>query len=113
MKCPFCRQTNTEVYNTRNTKFHSEIWRRRRCLDCSQAFTTYESPNLGLLKVISHNRLYPYSRAKLFSSIYMSFVDGSGQAGDIDAVTSTIEAKLLDLSEPEITPKQIVQIVLA
>ncbi len=38
-----------------------------------------------------------YSRAKLFSSIYLAFSDSKATSDTIDAVTGTVEAKILDL----------------
>ncbi len=113
MKCPFCRSSNTEVYNSRTTKFGTQIWRRRRCLGCKKAFTTYEAPDLGFLKVT-----YPtgkprvYSRATLFSSLYDAFRDVPRKDATIDAVTDTIEAKLLDLRQTDIASTDVARIVL-
>src|SRR4051812_26742018 len=98
MKCPFCRQTNSEIYNTRSTKFGSQTWRRRRCLMCSKTFTTYEAPDLSFLHIIPiSGRKQRYSRAKLFSGLYDAFQNVPQKDATIDAVTDTIEAKLLDL----------------
>lgn len=113
MKCPFCRQTNTEVYNTRPTKFASQTWRRRRCLMCSKTFTTYEAPDLNFLKITAGaGRPHSYSRAQLFSSLYEVFHDVPRKAATIDAVTDTVETKLLDLQQPVITTRDIAAIVL-
>ncbi|MDB5179025.1 MAG: transcriptional regulator NrdR [Patescibacteria group bacterium] len=114
MKCPFCRQTNTEVYNTRGTKFGTQTWRRRRCLDCGQAFTTYEAPDLRFLKVAkSTGKPRSYSRAKLFSGLYAAFLDVPHKDETIDAVTDTIESKLLDLRQSQVSTQQIAVIVLS
>lgn len=113
MKCPFCRGETTDVFNTRPTKFGTQIWRRRRCLDCGESFTTYEQADLGFLKVTKkggHNERY--SRAKLFSGIYGAFLDVKSKQTTVDAVTETIEAKLLDNKQAIISSQQIAEIVL-
>lgn len=114
MKCPLCRSSKTEVYNSRTTKFATQIWRRRRCLNCQATFTTYEVVDLGFLKVKSPNykRPCPYSRAKLFSSIYAAFLEVQAKDTTIDAVTDTVEAKLLDLQKPLISAEELVDVVL-
>jgi transcriptional repressor NrdR len=114
MKCPHCRATKTEVYNSRTTKFGHQTWRRRHCLMCSKNFTTYEAPDLTFLKV-SRTAAGPgrsYSRAELFSSLFEAFRDIPHKTTVIDAVTDTIEAKILDLEQPHITTRQITHIVL-
>jgi transcriptional repressor NrdR len=113
MKCPFCRSTQTEVYNTRATKFQSQLWRRRRCLSCHEAFTTYEAPDLGFLQVsASDGSKRPYSRARLYSELAAALDSAGSPAGDIDAVTDTVESKLLDLKSSTITTTQISGVVL-
>ncbi len=114
MKCPFCRESDTEVYNTRSTRFGTQIWRRRRCQRCSESFTTYEQPDLSFLKV---KRLQgasaAYSRPRLFAEVYDAFLDIKEKPETIDAVIDTIEAKLLDLKQDVLSPDQIAAVVLA
>jgi transcriptional repressor NrdR len=114
MKCPYCRSKSTDVFNSRSTSFGTQIWRRRRCLSCQKAFTTYEQPDLSFLKVQNDNKKpLPYSRAQLFSSIYLAFEGVPSEAKTIDAVTDTVESKLLDLKQNLITPLQIADVVLS
>jgi transcriptional repressor NrdR len=113
MKCPFCRSSQTEVYNTRATKFATQIWRRRRCLNCHEGFTTYEAADLGFLKVGAQNGSQgPYSRARLYSGIAAAFEPAEYASATIDAVTDTVESKLLDLKTRTISPEQISAIIL-
>jgi len=115
MKCPFCRQATTEVYNSRSTKFTSQIWRRRRCLSCSKTFTTYEWADLSFLKVKRSVAIkpVPYNRAIVFYSIYEAYLDIPHKESTVDAVTETVEAKLLDLRSDFIKGSQISQAVLS
>lgn len=113
MKCPYCRAETTDVYNSRPTKFGTQIWRRRRCLSCNESFTTYEAADLGFMKVIKKTgKRERYSRAKLFSGIYGAFLEVSGKQNVVDAVTDTVEARILDTKQEEISTDQIAQIVL-
>ncbi|HEY6737154.1 MAG TPA: ATP cone domain-containing protein [Candidatus Saccharimonadia bacterium] len=114
MKCPYCRADTTEVYNSRTTKFATQIWRRRRCLNCHESFTTYEAADLGFLKVIKKSgRKERYSRAKLYSGIYGAFLSIPRKETTVDAVTDTIEAKLLDLRKRELSTEEIAAIVMS
>jgi len=113
MKCPYCRADTTEVYNSRTTKFATQIWRRRRCQTCHEAFTTYESPDLGFLRVIKKSgKKQRYSRAKLYSVIYGAFLSIPSKEATVDAVTDTVEAKILDAKRREIAAEDIARIVL-
>ncbi len=113
MKCPFCRETTTEVYNSRDTRFGTQIWRRRRCTSCHESFTTYEAPDLGFLKIVKKSgKKQRYSRAKLYSGIYGAFLSIPAKETTVDAITDTIEAKLLDTKQRELTTQAIARVVL-
>jgi transcriptional repressor NrdR len=114
MKCPFCRETITEVYNSRDTKSGNQVWRRRRCRACQRPFTTYEFIDLGFISVTKKNgKKERYSRAKLFSGVYQAFSVISSKSETIDAVTDTIESKILNLGKTIISTEEIAYIVLA
>ena len=113
MKCPYCRGDSTDVFNSRPTRFGTQIWRRRRCLSCKESFTTYEAIDLGFLKVIKKTgKKQRYSRAKLYSGIYGAFLSIPAKETTVDGVTDTVEAKLLDAKQREITTAEIARITL-
>ena len=89
------------------------MWRRRRCKRCRNAFTTYEAYDLGFLDVRQRDAsTLPYSRARLFSSIYLAFA-GSELASDqnVDNVTATVEHKLQAAHKPLLHRDEIIAIV--
>lgn len=113
MKCPYCRADTTDVFNSRPTKFGTQIWRRRRCMTCHESFTTYEAANLGFVKVVKKGgKKEHYSRAKLFTGIYGAFLDIEAKQNTVDAVTDTSEAKILDTKRTELSSEEIAEIVL-
>ncbi len=113
MKCPFCRAETTDIFNSRPTKFATQIWRRRKCLSCHESFTTYEQADLGFIKVLKKSgKRQRYSRAKLYSGVYGAFLSIPAKETTVDAVTDTIEAKLLDLKQSELPAKDIAVVVL-
>lgn len=113
MKCPFCRSTHTEVYNTRATKFGTQLWRRRRCQACHEAFTTYEAADLGFIQVSAQNASRtPYSRARLYAGVAAAFQGQKATSITVDAITDTVESKLLELKTRSFTTQQISAIIL-
>lgn len=42
MKCPSCSGTKTKITDSRDCANGDVRWRRRRCLTCGEAYTTYE-----------------------------------------------------------------------
>jgi transcriptional repressor NrdR len=51
MLCPFCRQGETKVIDSRGSE-EFVIRRRRKCLQCGRRFTTYEKLEESPLKVV-------------------------------------------------------------
>lgn len=52
MKCPFCNKDNTKVTDSRLATEGSQVRRRRECSDCLERFTTYETAELSLPRII-------------------------------------------------------------
>lgn len=92
---------------------NTQVWRRRRCQNCHNAFTTYEAYNLDFIDVSqSIGPALPYSKARLYSDVYLSFTgDRLGNEVDIDNITLSIEQKLVRLKRPLLSRDDIVSIV--
>lgn len=52
MHCPFCSASETKVNDSRLVADGNQVRRRRECLSCSQRFTTYESVELAMPRVV-------------------------------------------------------------
>ena len=42
MRCPFCSASKDRVVDSRESRDHLTIRRRRECLSCGRRFTSYE-----------------------------------------------------------------------
>lgn len=117
MNCPFCGSTQIMVTNSRPTMAGTQIWRRRKCLDCENFFTTYEKANLSHLIVVKKSgKKQKYSRAKLFAGIYHSTIDKKGaDRGEMaelsEEITNLVEQKIMSLRKKEISSDEIKNIV--
>ena len=70
MRCPFCSHLNTKVIDSRDVGEGEQIRRRRECISCKGRFTTYESAELNLPRVIkSDNRRESFDEKKLRAGI--------------------------------------------
>ena len=107
MVCPFClKEAKTRVYNSRSSGRKSQVWRRRRCPSCKEAFTTYESLDLSYLVVGKRDgHSEKYSRPKLFSSIYRAHLD----ADEAEALTDTVEQALINVRQTLISTKDVAE----
>jgi len=50
--CPFCNTPDTKVIDSRLATDGAQVRRRRECSNCNERFTTYESAELTLPRVI-------------------------------------------------------------
>jgi len=66
LKCPYCRENNNKVIDSRLSKDGNAIRRRRECLDCERRFTTYETiEDIPLMIIKKDKRREVFSRDKV------------------------------------------------
>jgi transcriptional repressor NrdR len=96
MICIYCKK-ETEVTNSRPKMRTPSVWRRRACLDCKQHFTSIELPDYEkALRVLGSTRkALPFSRDKLFLSLYKSLGHRSDALSSATALTATVIGRLL------------------
>jgi len=56
MRCPFCGADDSKVVDSRLSAEGDAIRRRRMCVECSERFTTYETAELSLPRLIKNDR---------------------------------------------------------
>ncbi len=52
MHCPFCKAEDTKVIDSRLVAEGDQIRRRRECTSCGERFTTFETAELVIPRVI-------------------------------------------------------------
>ena len=74
MHCPFCGADDTRVIDSRLVAQGDQVRRRRECSDCAERFTTYESAELLMPRIIKQNGARePFNEDKFFLT-YQSVV---------------------------------------
>ena len=104
MLCPFCREKDTSVVDSRPTEDGAAIRRRRGC-DCErkERFTTFESVQFRELTVVKNNgRKVPFDRDKIAKSINISLRKRPIDSESIEKFISKIVRNLEGLGENEI-----------
>ncbi len=71
MQCPYCKEQEDKVIDSRATEGGAVIRRRRQCLGCNRRFTTYEriEATSRLLVIKKDGSRVPYEREKLLSGL--------------------------------------------
>ena len=55
MHCPFCREQDTKVVDSRLVNDGDAVRRRRACPSCGERFNTFEYPELSMPKLIKRD----------------------------------------------------------
>ena len=104
MLCPFCREKDTSVVDSRPTEDGSAIRRRRVCgCERKERFTTFERVQFRELTVVKNNgRKEPFDRDKIAKSINISLRKRPIDSESIEKFISKIVRNLEGLGENEI-----------
>lgn len=108
MHCPFCDHEETKVIDSRLASEGSQVRRRRECHSCGERFTTFESAELVMPKVIKRDGTrIPFDESKLRSGFERALEKRPVYAEDVEAAIARIAHKLRALGEREVKSRQI------
>ncbi|MEO1889003.1 MAG: transcriptional regulator NrdR [Cycloclasticus sp.] len=113
MQCPFCNDSDTRVIDSRLAGEGDSVRRRRECQACHERFTTFETAELNLPRVIKSDGVRePFWEEKLSAGFLRAIEKRPVKSEDIDAAMSRIKKKLLSLGEREIPSMRIGEMVM-
>src|SRR5919109_341359 len=103
MKCPFCRDLEDKVIDSRLARDGDVIRRRREFLRWERRFTTYERVEEGMPVVIKKDgRRQPFDRQKIAAGIQRACEKRPVSADAIEEVVRRIETEMQESGEREI-----------
>jgi transcriptional repressor NrdR len=103
MKCPFCKETDNKVIDSRLSKDGHEIRRRRECLVCGRRFTTYEHiEKIPIMIIKKDGRREVFSRDKVRAGIQKACEKRNISVNMIDNFLDELERDLGETGEKEI-----------
>ena len=108
MKCPFCASLENKVIDSRLSKDHNVIRRRRECISCDKRFTTYERIEEVLPLVIKKDgRREPFDRSKIFTGIKKACEKRPISINVIDRAVERVEQSFQEKGDKEIDSHKI------
>lgn len=103
MFCPFCSHEETKVIDSRLAADGRQVRRRRQCLDCNERFTTFESPELVMPRLIkSDNSRQPFDEMKLRNGMVRALEKRPVPAEDLEQALGRVVHKLRTMGEREV-----------
>ncbi|MDW6001639.1 transcriptional regulator NrdR [Vibrio mangrovi] len=113
MHCPFCSENDTKVIDSRLVADGHQVRRRRQCLACHERFTTFETAELVMPRVIKSNgNREPFDEDKMVNGMLRALEKRPVSADAIDLSISTIKSRLRATGEREVPSELIGNLVM-
>ena len=113
MHCPFCGHEETKVIDSRLAGEGRQIRRRRQCMDCNERFTTFESAELVMPRLIkSDNRREPFDEQKMRASMHRALEKRPVSSDDFEQALGRLLHKLRTMGEREVPSRLVGDLVM-
>ena len=108
MHCPFCGAVDTKVIDSRLVSAGNHVRRRRECITCEERFTTYESAELVMPRIIKQDGIRePFNEDKLLAGLTKALEKRPVGIEKIEAAIVRIKANLRSTGEREIQSRDV------
>ncbi|USD65862.1 transcriptional regulator NrdR [Vibrio sp. SCSIO 43136] len=113
MHCPFCSENDTKVIDSRLVADGHQVRRRRQCLACNERFTTFETAELVMPKVIKSNgNREPFNEDKMVGGFHRALEKRPVSEDAIELAISTIKSQLRATGEREVPSEMVGNLVM-
>jgi len=103
MYCPFCRETDTKVIDSRLVSDGHQIRRRRECTTCSERFTTFESAELVMPRIIKRDgSREPFNEDKMRNGFLRALEKRPVSVEQIELSINKVKSQMRATGEREI-----------
>lgn len=108
MRCPFCGADDSKVVDSRLSAEGDAIRRRRMCVECSERFTTYETVELSVPRLIKSDRSREvFDENKLRAGVMRALEKRPVSIDDVDSAIKAIIRRLWATGEREVESRQL------
>lgn len=113
MHCPFCAENDTKVIDSRLVADGHQVRRRRQCLACNERFTTFETAELVMPRVIKSNgNREPFDEDKMIGGLQRALEKRPVSADAVELSISMIKSQLRATGEREVSSEMIGNLVM-
>jgi transcriptional repressor NrdR len=113
MRCPFCKEDDDKVIDSRASSDGFAIRRRRECIACERRFTTYERIEESPLRVVKKDeRREPFERRKILFGLIKACEKRPIAIATLEEITERIENKVLEEYDTEVPVSYIGELVM-
>jgi transcriptional repressor NrdR len=108
MHCPFCATDDTKVIDSRLVAEGDAVRRRRECQACGERFTTFETAELVMPRVIKRDgSRVPFDEEKLKYGLIKALEKRPVSVDQIESALNHIKHRLRSTGERELPSRQV------
>lgn len=113
MNCPFCRNIDTKVIDSRPIDEKQAIRRRRECEVCGKRFTTYERlETMPIMVVKKDNTLEAFDRNKLLNGLAKACNKRPVSMQNLEDLVDDVENTLYNSYNMEVKSSEVGEMVM-
>ncbi|OIN96004.1 MAG: transcriptional regulator NrdR [Deltaproteobacteria bacterium CG1_02_45_11] len=114
MRCPYCKELDNKVIDSRLSKDGNLIRRRRECIGCNRRFTTYEHiEEIPIMIIKKDGRREVFSRDKVRSGMQKACEKRNISMNAIEEFVDELERDLKETEEKEIPSRVLGEKIMA
>lgn len=108
MHCPFCGAADTKVIDSRLVAEGAQVRRRRECLTCLERFTSYETAELLLPRLVKRDgNREPFNEKKLRAGMSRALEKRPVAMEQLEEALSRIIHRLRAMGEREVSSRML------
>jgi len=113
VRCPFCKENNDRVIDSRESTDAFVIRRRRECLSCHRRVTTYERIEETPLRVVKKDGTrVPFERRKILIGLMKACEKRPVSSEMLEEITQRIEDFVMERYDREVPSKALGNLIM-
>ena len=113
MRCPFCKENNDRVIDSRESTDAFVIRRRRECLNCNRRVTTYERIEETPLRLVKKDgSRVPFERRRILIGLMKACEKRPVSSEILEEITQKIEEHVAERYDREVPSKIVGNLVM-
>jgi transcriptional repressor NrdR len=113
MYCPFCRAVDTKVIDSRLVSDGHQVRRRRECLACHERYTTFETAELVMPRIIKNDgSREPFNEDKMRNGLVRALEKRPVSVEQVELSINKVKSQLRATGEREVASEMLGNIIM-
>jgi transcriptional repressor NrdR len=113
MYCPFCRAVDTKVIDSRLVSDGHQVRRRRECLACHERYTTFETAELVMPRIIKNDgSREPFNEDKMRNGLVRALEKRPVSVEQVELSINKVKSQLRATGEREVSSELLGNIIM-